>query len=526
MEVRRAHLVFSLIIAITLVVASCTSAITDPPRPREAATTQPGPSGTRASWVVRENQQPGTTDWQIHGTPSGSTVGYLDRSYAAPGQTSTLRVSTNAPTFHVEAYRMGDYQGKGARLVWRSPETPGTKQPPCPVTPGTNEVSCAGWSPSLPVPVTHAWPQGDYLLKLVSTDGQASYVPLTVWDPNSHATYLIKNDVLTWQAWNPYGGFNYYTGKGQCPRGVYPLCTRSRAVSFDRPYDTGYNGGKGTGDFLSLELPLVQWAEKQGLDLSYATDLTVVDHPDLLTRHRAIFSLGHDECWSARERQAAVTAHQRGVNIAFFGASAMLRHVRLQPSPLGPHRQEVDYRDASQDPLNGHGPAQQVTGNTWSSPPARWPEDDFVGESYNGFLSPDAPPAALTITNAASWIYAGTGLHNGQSIPGVIRSDVDSLDLRLSHTPNLDMLGHSTLDARGSQPRTRHGDTFHSDMTYYTDPTSKAGVWDSGTNNWIPALKPCTGQTPCPAHAVGAITGNLLHAFGTGPAGTAHPTGR
>ncbi|MDT7661718.1 MAG: hypothetical protein QOD04_1274 [Pseudonocardiales bacterium] len=486
--------------------------------------TEPGPAGVRAAWVVRENERPGTDAWRITGRPPGTIAGFTDRTYASAGDTVTLDVSTDAPRFTVAAYRMGYYGGAGGRLVWRSADLAGHLQPPCPLTAGVNLVSCANWSPSLRLPVTAEFAPGDYLLKLTGSGGQQSYVPLTVWNPASHAAYLVKNDVLTWQAWNPYGGYDYYDGRGACPAGVYPLCSRARVVSFDRPYAFDYNGGKGTGDFLALELPLVRWVEQQGLDVSYATDLTVIDHPAVLTAHRAVFSLGHDECWELRERQAAVAAQRAGVNFAFFGASAVLRHVRLQPSPLGPDRQEVDYRDSAADPLNGHGDPRAVTGNTWAAPPASWPEDSFVGEGYNGFLAPDAPAGALRVTDTAAWIFAGTGLRDGQAVPGVIRSDVDSLVPSVGHPPNVQVFAHSPLDARHAQARTQANGVFYSDMTYYTDPVSRSGVWDSGTNNWIPALTPCPPGKPCPAGPVGAITGNLLRAFGAGPAGTAHPS--
>ena len=483
-----------------------------------------GPEGVQASWVLRENQRPGTDDWKITGTPPGLITGFADRTYAAAGDTASLFVSTDAPRFHVEAYRMGYYQASGGRLVWRSDELPGVEQPPCPVTPGVNMVSCENWSPTLQVAITAAFVPGDYLFKLAGSGGQASYLPLTVWDPHSHATYLVKNDVLTWQAWNPYGGYDYYVGKGSCPPRVYPLCSRARVVSFDRPYEFSYNGGAGSGDFLTLELPLVRWMEQHGLDVGYVTDLTVIQHPDILVNHKAVLSLGHDECWSLRERQAAVLANAAGVNLAFFGASGMLRHVRLEASALGPDRQEVDYRDSAQDPLNGHGNPLQVTGNTWASAPASWPEDTFVGESYNGFLLPDAPRGALRITDAGAWIFAGTGLHDGQQVPGVIGSDVDSLDPRLGYPPNVTVFAHSPLDASQAQARTHHGGVFYSDMTYYTDPQSHAGVWDSGTNAWIHGLTPCPGDRPCPAEVIGRITGNLLAALGAGPAGVAHPS--
>jgi hypothetical protein len=481
-------------------------------------------NGTRANWVIDENLRPGSTDWRITAAPATGVIeGFADRTYAAEGEQITLYVSTTAPSYHVEAYRVGYYQGAGARLVWRSPVETGTAQPACPLTAGINMVSCDNWKPSLTVAISSAFVQGDYLLKLVGAHNEQSYVPLTVWQPYSRATYLIKNDVFTWEAWNPYGGYDYYQGVGNCPRGVYPLCTRARVVSFDRPYDFADAGGDGTGDFLWLEAPLVRFMEQQGLDVSYVTDVTVVEHPTVLANHKMLLSLGHDECWSLPERQAAVTAYQHGMNIGFFGASAVLRHVRTQSSPLGANRQVVDYRDPAQDPLNGKGNPLEVTGNTWSSPPASWPETDFVGESYNGFLKPTVTKD-LTVADESSWIFAGTGLHNGSVVPNAIGSDVDSLAPAAQYPPNVQVLTHSALPTDQGQASTRAGAVFYSDMTYYTDPNSGAGVWDSGTNNWIPALSPCAPTVACPAAAVDKITANLFWLFGQGPAGKIRPS--
>jgi len=177
------------------------------------------------------------------GTPSG-IAGFASTTYAAPGTKVKLYVSTAATRFRIEAYRMGYYQGLGARLVWQSREIPGREQPTCPLTTGVNMVACDNWTPTLNLSVTAAFVQGDYLLKLVGAGGQESYVPLTVWDPTSKATYLVKNDVFTWQAWNPYGGYDFYAGEGPCPSDVYPLCSRARIVSYDRPYAYGEGGGR------------------------------------------------------------------------------------------------------------------------------------------------------------------------------------------------------------------------------------------------------------------------------------------
>ena len=66
----------------------------------------------------------------------------------------TLYVSTAAPWFRAQAFRMGYYQGKGARLIWTSPQVKGKNQPACPVRSGVNMVACDTWSPSLTFRVT------------------------------------------------------------------------------------------------------------------------------------------------------------------------------------------------------------------------------------------------------------------------------------------------------------------------------------------------------------------------------------
>ncbi|MGD1012096.1 MAG: N,N-dimethylformamidase beta subunit family domain-containing protein [Acidimicrobiales bacterium] len=483
--------------------------------------TFPGPYGLEARWVVAENRRAGTTSWEIPPGTGGGIAGFASTTYAAVGDKVTLYVSTSATQFRVAAYRMGYYQGDGARLVWTSHEVAGRDQPTCPLTPGINMVACDNWTPTLSFRVTSSFVQGDYLLKLVGTGGQASYVPITIWDPASKAAYLVKNDVFTWQAWNPYGGYDFYAGEGSCPADVYPLCSRARVVSYDRPY--GY--GKGAGDFLGSEYAFVRFAEEHGLDVTYVTDVTVEEHPQIVLDHKVLLSLGHDECWALEERRAAIAAEQAGVNMIFFGASAILRHVRLQASPLGPDRELVDYRDASEDPLNGVGNPLQVTGNTWGSPPADWPAIGFVGENYIGFVEPGEPVLPFVVADASAWIFKGTGLHNGSKVPGVIATDLDEFD-PFDYPTDLQVLGHSPVPL--SEAVSDEGDSqgfLYADTTYWTDPRSGAGIFDSGTTNWIPSMSPCASSgSSCPAAVVGKITGNLLALFGKGPAGRTEPS--
>ncbi|HXW33334.1 MAG TPA: N,N-dimethylformamidase beta subunit family domain-containing protein, partial [Acidimicrobiales bacterium] len=485
-----------------------------------------GPYGVESSAIISENELPGTTAWKISDPPStGHIEGFADTTYASVGQKVGIYVSTTAPSFHVVAYRMGWYQGKGARQIWSSGVITGNVQPQCTLTTGINMVSCDNWSLSVTLLITPAFVQGEYLFKLVGSGNEQSYIPVTIWDPNSTAAYLLVSRSLTEEGWNTYGGFSYYQGTGPCTLGQansYPECNRARVVSFDRPYAEG----DGASDFLTNEYPLVYFMEEHGLDASYCTDITLDRYPEIALQHRAILSLGHDETWTYNEREAAQNALNHGVNIAFFGAASVLRHSRLQASAFGPDREEVDYRDEAEDPLDNGSDPMQVTGNTWSSPPASWPETAFVGEVYSGYLDPGAAPVPFVVEDSSAWIFKGTGLHDGSEVPGVIVSDIDHIDPSQSMPTNIQVLGHSPVPLSDAYTNQGGWDGYtYSDMTYYTDPASEAGVFDSGTVNWVFALTPCSSSnTSCPSNTVGQITGNLLWLFGQGPAGNMVPS--
>ena len=482
-----------------------------------------GTDGVESSAVIAENRRTGTSSWQITNQGNGLIEGFASLNYAKIGDSVTLYVSTDQPGFNVIAYRMGWYQGLGGRRVWESASIPGHLQPACPVDTSTNMVNCENWSPSLTFPVTSAFVPGDYLLKLVASDNRQSYVLLTVWDPDSTAAYLVMNRSLVEQGWNTYGGYSFYQGQGACiiDSYTYPPCNRARVDSFDRPYDP-----TGSSDFLTNEYPLVQFMEEEGLDVTYCTDICISEHPTILLRHKALIAPDHDETWTNSERVAALDAMHLGVNMVFLGAATLVRHARLQSSSIGPDREEVDYRNPDEDPLNGRGSPWEVTGNTWASPPTNWDSSSFVGEIYSGFLEPGEPNAPIVVYDASSWIFKGTGLKKGESIPSAINSDFDHIDPQYPMPSDLQVLAHSPIPLSESYTNQGNWGGFtYSDMTYYTDPTSKAGVFDSGDNVWVAALRPCPRSSPaCPSGTLRKMTANILWLFGQGPAGRMAPS--
>lgn len=460
----------------------------------------PGPLYSSA--IAAENQKPGTTAWRITGYQSAHNIeGYTSKVSVVQGESFTIYVSTTSRSFVIQAYRMGYYQGKLGRLIWSSNTLVGHKQTQCPVVKPSNTVEC-NWKPSDTITPDSKWVPGDYLLKLVGNNGAQRWVPITVRNDNSNAAVVVVNAVTTWQAYNKYGGYDLYSG----PVGYSDRATK---VSFDRPYD--YYFGQGAADFIGNELPLVSLVEKLGLNVTYITSVDIQKRPSLLSNHRVLISLGHDEYYSPAMRQALQNAQQGGTNLMFLGANAIFRRIRFESSHLGQDRIEVNYRVASLDPMYGIDNSQVTT--NWPAGPDPQPESSLIGIQY----ACNPVRANMVITDPSSWIFANTGLRFGSRLTNLVGSEYDGFSPYDPYPKDLQLLAHSPLLCR-NQPG-------FSDMSYYTTSTG-AGVFATGTNLWVAALGPgCPSfMGTCPIGPVVQITENVLKAFGSGLPGLLHPS--
>ncbi|HTU06009.1 MAG TPA: N,N-dimethylformamidase beta subunit family domain-containing protein, partial [Trebonia sp.] len=289
-----------------------------PPRP-VAMTASP------RSWrpPVPENSLPGDPHWELHTLGAQHEIeGYAGKSSVLPGESFPLFVSTTSTGFQVHAFRLGWYQGTGARKVWSSGPVHGAAQKSASVVQPTNTV-VTDWDPVVQVP-TDDWPAGAYLLRLDADSGAQRYVPVTVRSASTAGKIVLKSCVQTWQAYNMWGGYDLYMDTA----GQY--ANRSLVVSLDRPYDTN-----GADYFLTYERNLVKLAEYLGLNPAYVTSMDIAADPHLLDGASALISLGHDEYWTPEERANVTAARDAGVNLAFLGANAMFRRTRLQSSSLG-----------------------------------------------------------------------------------------------------------------------------------------------------------------------------------------------
>src|SRR2546423_4739748 len=90
----------------------------------------PGPYGPTAAWVVAENAKPGTPNWALGNRARQHQIeGYADRASIDVSGTVHLLVSTTAPAFKVEAYRMGYYGGGGGAPLRGPPPPPPAGEP-------------------------------------------------------------------------------------------------------------------------------------------------------------------------------------------------------------------------------------------------------------------------------------------------------------------------------------------------------------------------------------------------------------
>lgn len=454
-------------------------------------------------WVTVENALPADASWSSGSWLPSAPAGWLSDVSAQCGDRLALHVSS-ARAYRVLAYRMGWYGGSGARLVWESSGLPAYVGAAPTTDPSTYMVE-THWPTAATITIGTGWVPGDYLFKLVDSAGLTSFIPLTVRDDASTSALLVQNAVLTWQAYNHWGGSSLYNGTDGL------TADRARVVSFDRPYDG--QELRGAAWFLGDEYPFVRFAEKNGLDVSYWTDLDLVRQPSLLNNHRTLVMTRHSEYWTQAMRDSVTSARDNnGMNLMFLGADNMYWRARLADSPTGSDRHEVVYRVANQDPDQ----ASSDISTGFRYDPINNPEQRLVGTEYD-CMRADAP---MTITdNAAGWILSGTSLVSGSQLPNLVFNEFDRY-YDNTGAPPVEVIAHSPLScAADNESQT------YSDMTYYTT-TSGAGVFATGTFGWLPALDGYGSALPLTdseRQAVQRMTLNILSVFAAGPAGKTNP---
>jgi hypothetical protein len=260
-------------------------------------------------------------------------------------------------------------------------------------------------------------------------------------------------------------------------------------------------------------MPMVRLAEQLKIPVAYLTDTDLEGHPGLLDGARAVVSLGHDEYWSNAMREQLLHARDTtGTNLAFFGANAIYRRIRLAPSAAGvPNRLETGYKSGDLDPVTTSHPTDTTA--DWPNAPAARDGKELTGGAYRC----NPVHGDLVLTNVGTWITGDLKLSNGYRLPGILGSEYDAI-VPGGLTPK-------TIFSIARSPLTCSGRAEHADFAYYTVPSGAGGI-DVGTSTWVCILQNVCGGitlTVDERNVVMAMTSRILIEFAKGPAGMAHP---
>jgi Domain of unknown function (DUF4082)/Bacterial Ig-like domain/Bacterial Ig domain len=336
-----------------------------------------------------ENQLPGT-DPSIWDTPNGDAGDPTLQGFATDisvnvGGTISFKINSGShASYAIDIYRMGYYQGNGARKITsispsvRLPQT----QPACLTDKSTGLVDCGNWAVSASWTVPSSAVSGIYFARLAASSTVVSQIVFVVRNDASHSDILFRTADTTWVAYNDYGGNNVYYGSAPSSDG------RAYKVSYNRPFnDRSELAGYGTSNFVFYaEYPMVRWLESNGYDVSYSTAVDLVRFPTLPQNHKVLLTAGHDEYWSNEMRAATQAARDAGVSLANFTGNEDFWKTRWEPSldsSQTPDRTVVVYKETLDnkvlDPLD----PPTWTG-TWRDPRFSPPADGGKPENQLG----------------------------------------------------------------------------------------------------------------------------------------------
>ena len=336
--------------------------------------------------IVLENMLPGSpqSEWGIDGGGSANIEGFATDISVDNGHTVSFKINTDSTHYRIDIYRIGYYDGDGARKVATFDKSlPTAQDQPIPLfDPATKLVDAGNWSVSATWDVPADAVSGVYFAKLTRLDGVEgeNIIPFIVRDDEHPSDITFQTSDTTWQAYNPWGGYNLY---GSIDGGLGD--SRAYAVSYNRPIITREGGlASGPQDFIfGVEYPAIRWLEQNGYNVNYISGVDTARDGAQLLNSQVFLSVGHDEYWSGDQYANVMAARDAGVNLAFWSGNEVYWKTRWETSIDGsgtPYRTLVTYKEirsgANTDPND--------TTSTWRDPfyGPGLPENSLTGTMF------------------------------------------------------------------------------------------------------------------------------------------------
>jgi methionine-rich copper-binding protein CopC len=363
------------------------------------AVTQAAPvQATCGNPIACENQLPGTPQsvWDVS-SYSTTIQGFADPFSVNIGNSINFKIESPASSYKIDIYRMGYYDGDGARLITSlTPNIPVSQsQPTCNTNTVTGLVDCGNWGVSATWDVPSTAVSGVYFARIYRTDGitGANQIPFVVTDNSSHSNILFMTSDETWQAYNDWGGYSLYTGTATgspwCCSALDP--GRAVQVSYNRPFATRYDNISPDGQdfFFYAEFPMIQFLEKNGYDVSYVSQIDAAQPgaASMIEQHKVLINTGHSEYWDANDMVNITAARNAGVNLAFFTGNTAWWKTRWANSQYGnePYRTLITYKESLDSKQSDPADPPTWTG-AWRDPRFSPPGDASPENALTGQL--------------------------------------------------------------------------------------------------------------------------------------------
>jgi hypothetical protein len=385
-----------------------------------------GLSPVGAGAPSRAGQWPTPNLTDVPGTIKGA---FSARSYA-PGDEAVLRIFGESKGLSVQLFRVGLEHSRPHRddLLAGTPVS-------------ARRLVASGGRGVLRIRVHMGdWPSGFYFARLQRRTGELGFAPFVLRSRKlGSSRVLVVLPTHTWQAYN----FRDVDGDGVGD--TWYASADVHTVDLSRPYLR-----RGVPPhFRGYDRGFIRWVAqtRKAADFIANDDLDARVKGDALARmYDLIVFSGHDEYTTPHAYEAIVRYRDLGGNLAFLAANKF--HYRVTRSG---------------DLLHGRTPWHEL-----GRPAAKLSGSDYVGSWKRTYQN---RPYVVTGARRAPWLYAGTGLENGDSF-GRFGIEVDATSAR---------------SPRGTLVLARIANIFGAgkaaEMTYYETPAG-AKVFSAGVMNF------------------------------------------
>ena len=456
----------------------------------------------QGDWVAAENKNQGIaltpSDWKgFHFYEEFGSVLWLDKQSVTCGDRIGIHASLapinadgkidNSPR-SFQVLRIGWYNGAGARMMWNSGPIKLKRRNTPNVKNATRTVETS-WPTTIAFDVGTDWTPGLYVVASVGPDGKFENIsPFILRSSFSDSKLILVHSTLTWAAYNSFGGHSTYSS----PIGGED--ERSKISSLDRPY-----AGSGISHIDRDAISFVQYLESTGLNIDQVSDIDVSNSPSLIKNYNGMVFSGHPEYMTRNEYDTIAAARNMGINIAFMGANNAYWQSRVEPSPTGPDRHLVIYRNPLIDPETDWQKVSIEFGNPRiNTPPSLLTGERTAGVHATGTMNAVEIPKWLNVPNNSSL----SGWSPNSEIDSIASGPAAPAKIHLIYSGKFELTNPTTAALHSNRSLTAQ-------TIWFTDPSGSA-TFVTGVNYW-----PCEVSYTCTEGTVPDSTRILLQSITT-----------